>query len=462
MKALTLSANTHSANFHDLTTWITRIRSSEILSVQRYSLSEAKLWSLNIKRGVVEHASGKFFSVRGLAIEKIADGVIEKWEQPIIQQPEVGLLGLLSTNFDGVTHFLVQAKVEPGNVNLAQLGPTLQATQSNYLQIHEGKKPLFLDFFIKSVRKRKLIDQTQSEQGARFLGKKNRNMVVHINELPLITHPMYRWLTLRDLNFFLKDDNLINMNLRSIISHLNLYVNIYQIISSKGRSIIDRQRDYSDYYLIEALNQLRKKRLSVNVKRTLKKVTELENWLYSDDEIRHASGDFFKVIYLRVSSPIRETHSWFQPIIEPSSEGICVLICRKRGIDLELLLGLKFECGIDDFYQFSPTVQSLPRENLDKDENFFIGLLGDKQRGRVIIDVKHSEEGGRFFREINRYVVYEITEDIKFARPENYIWINYYSLIELLGLGNILSVQARTLVSLLHNHYRFTSTGLSN
>ena len=64
----------------------------------------------------------------------------------------------------------MQAKIEPGNVNYVQLSPTLQATKSNYTQVHKGRKPLFLDYFQERDNCEVLLDQFQSEQGARYPG----------------------------------------------------------------------------------------------------------------------------------------------------------------------------------------------------------------------------------------------------------------------------------------------------
>ncbi|GIR20438.1 hypothetical protein CM15mP35_06990 [bacterium] len=44
-------------------------------------------------------------------------------------------------------HYLVQARFEPGNYGTIQLGPTLQATFSNFNQEHGGRKPYYSEFF---------------------------------------------------------------------------------------------------------------------------------------------------------------------------------------------------------------------------------------------------------------------------------------------------------------------------
>ena len=67
--------------------------------------------------------------------------------------------------------------MEPGNVNLVQLSPTLQATKSNYTQVHRGKLPLYYEYFEGSPRGTVVVDQLQSEQGARYLNKRNRTVL---------------------------------------------------------------------------------------------------------------------------------------------------------------------------------------------------------------------------------------------------------------------------------------------
>ena len=69
----------------------------------------------------------------------------KNWDQPIIVQKEIGILGILKKN----NKYLLQAKFEPGNINKIQISPTVQATKSNYTQVHGGKKVPFLNYFLK-------------------------------------------------------------------------------------------------------------------------------------------------------------------------------------------------------------------------------------------------------------------------------------------------------------------------
>ena len=88
-------------------------------------------WRYDAVNNAVSHTTGRFFSIKGLRVSGIGSK-LGGWEQPIIDQPEIGVLGCIVKEVKGILHFLVQAKIEPGNINVVQLSPTLQATKSNY------------------------------------------------------------------------------------------------------------------------------------------------------------------------------------------------------------------------------------------------------------------------------------------------------------------------------------------
>ena len=167
----------------------------------------------------LRHSSGKFFSIEGIQIKVSSESGTKEWNQPIINQPEIGILGIICQNHSGILYFLMQAKMEPGNVNKAQLSPTLQATRSNFTQVHKGKKPPYLEYFQSLNGKKIIVDQLQSEQGARFLKKRNRNMIIEINpdeKIELLAN--YCWLTLGQLKALLEKDNIVNMDARTVLS----------------------------------------------------------------------------------------------------------------------------------------------------------------------------------------------------------------------------------------------------
>ena len=144
-------------------------------SVTRVPFAELDAWSFDPDTGNIVHDSGRFFTVAGIRVD---DDHGLRASQPILNQPEIGILGLLTREFDGIRRYLVQAKMEPGNINTLQLAPTVQATRSNYMRVHGGRKTRFLEHFRGAGRGRPVVDVLQSEQGSWFLRKRNRNMVV--------------------------------------------------------------------------------------------------------------------------------------------------------------------------------------------------------------------------------------------------------------------------------------------
>ena len=81
-----------------------------------------------------------------------------------------------------------------------QVSPTIQATRSNFLQLHGGRRPAYLEYFLRdgsaaAPAVRTLFDQVQSEQSSRFLGKRNRNVMV-LAEGDVEALPSHRWMTI--------------------------------------------------------------------------------------------------------------------------------------------------------------------------------------------------------------------------------------------------------------------------
>src|SRR3990167_8887293 len=119
---------------------------------------------------------------------------------------------------NGILYFLMQAKIEPGNINVVQLSPTLQATKSNYTQVHKGNTTLCLEYFFGERDDVEiLLDQLQSEQCARFLKKRNRNIIIEVTS-DIEVKEDFCWLTLGQIKQLLTFDNVVNMDTRTVIS----------------------------------------------------------------------------------------------------------------------------------------------------------------------------------------------------------------------------------------------------
>ena len=176
-----LSESNGSQSINHVLSWLYSKRQSLQVDIRQIPLNAMENWIFSEVEGRIKHVSGKFFSIDGIRVHTNY-GLKNTWDQPIINQPEIGFLGILTQMRNGVLHFLLQAKIEPGNINVVQLSPTLQATKSNYTRVHKGKTPTFLEYFNGEKEVRVLVDQLQSEQGARFFKKRNRNIIVEIPE----------------------------------------------------------------------------------------------------------------------------------------------------------------------------------------------------------------------------------------------------------------------------------------
>ena len=159
----------------DFHIWFTQKKELGKFEVDLAPLKSLKDWSMDSFSGTYGHKSGKFFSVNGLDVKREVNGDFQHWTQLIINQSEQGILGLLAKRIDGIIHVLVQAKMEPGNINFIQVSPTVQSTRSNYTKVHGGKSTKFIEYFIGKSTGTVIFNQLRSEQGSRYYRKRNQN-----------------------------------------------------------------------------------------------------------------------------------------------------------------------------------------------------------------------------------------------------------------------------------------------
>jgi len=216
-KTVRYSANDDSS----VTDWIGERLKRTTLNSELISLDKVEKWRIEKDTGNISHESGRFFTITGLKVRHRWKLQEIEWDQPIIDQPEVGILGILAKKINGVLHFCMNAKEEPGNINLMQLAPTVQATYSNYTQAHGGKLPPFVDLFLNPPKERILFSKLQTQDGGRFLFKSNKNIVLLVGEDELNELPEgFIWLTLRQISQLMRRDNLVNFCARSVLSCL--------------------------------------------------------------------------------------------------------------------------------------------------------------------------------------------------------------------------------------------------
>ena len=445
-------------------------------AVKQIPFSQLDQWYFTPSKESLVHKSGKFFRIEGLHV-KTNFGSIKEWEQPIINQPEIGILGILTKVFNGVRYFLMQAKMEPGNVNMLQLSPTVQATKSNFSRVHMGKFPAYLDYFLDLTKSRILIDQLQTEQGARFLRKRNRNMVIETNEKVYVLDD-FCWLTLGEIKRLLKVNNFVNMDARSVIATIPI-VDDEIIIKTKAinRKGINRLEIngciYEDINLkllssacseeagLHSKDQVISWYTDQKVKYELQvnkiPLSCLKDWKITDDKI-YNNERFFSVMCVSVKAGTREVTSWSQPLIKDNTMGLIgFLIKRINGI-LHFLIQAKVEPGNMDIIELSPTVTCSNYEILIKQEQFrppFFNYFIVDTNIHPLIDIIQSEEGGRLFQIQNRNMIVEIEENSDVKLPSNYIWMNLNQMMDFMRYS-MFNIEARSLISCLNFNHKIS------
>lgn len=212
--------------FHDfqyIMNWFTKKREQCDMVVEEIGINELDKWTVDKKSGNIRHESGGFFEIIGVKVRNTFDREVgpKGWMQPIIAKNPGGILGLLMKRVNGVPHYLVQAKAEPGNIGKLQISPTLQATTSNLLKEHGGSKPLFAKYFDEPKKDKVVYAKWQSEDGGRFHQKSNYNMIVELDDSEEIEIPdSFIWMTLYQIKQMLKYENLVSPHIRGIISAL--------------------------------------------------------------------------------------------------------------------------------------------------------------------------------------------------------------------------------------------------
>lgn len=449
-----LTTNNPFNTTEEVLSWIERRNREVVVDVKEVPFAQLKGWGFDASTGNLRHDTGKFFSIVGLDVYKNQDGVT-RWRQPIINQPEVGYLGIICKEFDGLLYFLLQAKIEPGNVNCVQLSPTLQATRSNYTCVHGGKRPAYLDYFKNARQDQILLDQLQSEQGARFFRKRNRNIIIRVDD-EIEVGDDFRWLTLGQIKQLMAQDNTVNMDTRTVLSGLSFPVGFSSLhkqpLSDIGCALFlsERHKDgqLSINGILHRVSELKSRYELITEKIPLNDVSD---WFVSDTEIAREDGKYFKVLGVNVVISNREVSSWCQPIVQPMQEGLCVLFVQKRYGILHFLLQAKVECGNFDVVEFAPTIQCLTGDfrQVPNPPPFVRQFVDGDIRGRVLFDTKQSEEGGRFYHEQNRNVIVLLDEDASLDVPENFLWLTLGQIKEFLRFNNYLNIQVRSLISAL-------------
>jgi oxidase EvaA len=376
--------------------WVAAVRAADRTLVADGTLARSSAWAL--ADGALRHRSGRYFNVVGL---EWREGEVTR-RQPFIEQREIGTLGFIARRRRHGLEVLVHAKAEPGNVGIVQLAPTCQATASNRDRVHAGAPPPFSDYFA-AIRGRVLSDTLQSEQGSRFLAKRNRNVLV-IDEVET-RGLLHRWIPLDLLRSLLSVDFLVNTDARSVLCCTDWRELCGRPGGDAFARALRRSLDAAPRpaALAEAGDRLARLRAAAEPPR-LRPVEHLPGWRFNPDDPVIMTDGVLALRQIEAHCATREAPHWDQPIMQTLAEDIVELLCRDRDGVLEFGFRPRPEPGLLSGAELGPSHIRKP------------GDVGSD--GTLRARVHQSDEGGRFYHTTAEYRIVEVAAD-----PGGLVWL---------------------------------------
>ena len=432
--------------------WLTERRLSNHLECKEILFAESGEWSF--ENGALVHQTGGFFSIEGVKARWALDGDTTLY-QPVINQPEIGILGFLVKETEEGPKWLLQAKNEPGNVFHTQIGPSVQATYSNYMRLHGGAATHYLDYFT-SPDSQFAVDCLQSEQGTRFLGKFNRNVVCYVEGDEKEVNEFYRWVPCRELQRALLEDYIINTDSRSVL--VSAPWSLFLTETGKRETENDKQYAFSlalsASYQAEAraglqtqvvyyLESLRDK---AALELELVGLDQLPGWARSNSVLETTDrAGALEVRQFVINAPEREKTRWDQPLVKSLDRDLVCLLCQQRGDELRFLLRPAYEIGLTGGVELGPSYKA-------ESGRYFPSWLSDLiacSSVHSIAEVEQSDEGGRFMVSKCQYRIVQLGADIDVPKDTDNWWFTASELEVLCRSGKLLTNEARSVISML-------------
>jgi len=401
--------------------WVAEVVARDGGEVEDITLAESTAWSL--REGTLRHETGRYFRLVGL--EWCEGGEIV--QRPFIEQREIGTLGFIARPGASGLDFLVHAKAEPGNVGGVQLAPSCQATASNADRVHGGMAPPYSEEFL-SWKGTSLSDSLQSEQGSRFLGKRNRNVVMIAPGLVEDPGPLHRWIPFDTLRGLLALDFVVNTDARSV-----LCTSDWPTLAGRppfpGDDQFSRELHASFHAPVRPEMLARVQATLAMARRSLRPVRAIPldalAGFNAEGRPVMTDGDI-SIRQIRVRSQTREVTEWDQPILDLAAPQILDLPCMRQEGLLVIGYRVSWEPGLLAGVELAP------------------GLSGTVE-GEVRLEARQSDEGGRFYRDVTLYRVLDLGAG---APEEEMLWLTLAEIHALMPQG-VFNNEARSATSLL-------------
>ena len=132
----------------------------------------------------------------------------------------MAVFGLYTKVIDGKRKFLVKLKHEIGCFDEVELGPVVQMEPSNPMNKLDDIEKGFMDRYAKG--KGVIKNVILSEEGGRFYHEQNHNVIIDLKEDLGQLPPEYMWVDYSTLNYMVQFNNVLNMQLRNLLSLLDI------------------------------------------------------------------------------------------------------------------------------------------------------------------------------------------------------------------------------------------------
>jgi len=274
-----------------------------------------------------------------------------------------------------------------------------QATHSNAARVHGGKLPLFKSYFAAN-RPNIVYDKLQSEQGTRFFGKRNRNVLTIMEKVNPENSKLHKWFDTDVFLDLLKNDYLVNTDARSVL------------VCSPWEILVNRKpfARYKDGFGKELFRSLNSDNEEINIDDIKNEITEsreatkqcriipletVDGWSLKETGISPHKNELFSIRYIKVRAHGREVSEWDQPILDSYTKGKVVLPCGRKNKILYFLFKKITEPGLHNKVELTPAVFLEPGKNPSSDIDRFKGI--------VRADCNQSEEGGKIFQRLEQF-----------------------------------------------------------
>ncbi len=405
--------------------WLKKQKKKHKLKVKVIKLKDIVKWKIDNSK--IYHKTKKFFKIVGIKV--LTNFNKKNWDQPMIVQNEVGILGIIKNT--KTNKYLLQSKVEPGNINKLQLAPTVQATKSNYSRVHGGKKVPYINYFLKS---KKAIPSLQSEQGFRYLNKFNSNILLKTSKFIEIK-PEFYWFNKNEIKELIKIRNIINMDTLSVFSSFMTKV----------------KKDYPINSIRKIYDWVKINNKKFFMKTKIVDLIKLKDWTYNSTKIEHKKKKHFSIIGINASTNKREIKNWSQPIIKGKEMAFAGFIKAKfNNIEHYLcryILKPGLKSGVVSCTVNTSDINNYSKNHtLNSNEKYFIKkyFFSQYSKKNIIYDNTLSDEGGRFYQCQIRYMISKLLYPDSVKIPNNYIWISHNQIVDMIR-DQKLDIEARLL-----------------